>query len=138
MYQNFSLRQNMQIPHENVHVTGTAGNSDAEIYALSKNYQIHKPPELKEFIKDNAQLIQYINAITPLINNQFPNYKKCITFCKDPEFDELEDVTIYINSFKEDFDRGWKKLDELEKELFGIDEFSNKIKGLVSLDLWIK
>ena len=84
MYQNFSLRQNMQIPHENVHVTGTAANSDAEIYALSKNYQIHKPQELKEFIKGNAQLIQYINAITPLINNQFPNYKKCITFCKDP------------------------------------------------------
>ena len=122
----------------NGHVNGSDRNSSADMDVFSKNYEIHNPNELNEFIKNNVQLIQYITAITPIINNHFPNYKKCITFCKDPEFEELDDVTIYINSFQSDFDNDWKKLDELEKELFGIVEFSNRIKGLVSLDLWLK
>jgi len=137
MYQNFSLRQNMQIPQENTYYSGTVSNLDLKFQVLSKSFEIHKPNELKEFIKDNIELIEYLNCLIPLINNHFPNYKKCLTFCQDPEFYELDDVTIYINSFKSNFNDDWKKLDKLEKEIFYIDEFSNQIKGLVSVDLWL-
>lgn len=137
MFQNFSLRQNMQIPQENVYYSGTASNLALKFDDLSKSFEIHKADELKGFIKNNVGLIEYINCLIPLINNHFPNSKKCLTFSQDPEFDELDDVTIYIHTFKSDFDDDWKKLDELEKEIFYIDEFSNQIKGLVLLDLWL-
>lgn len=136
---NFSLRQNMQIPFENVY-QDVSGIRDLEedIQNLSQYYEIHKVHEVNDFIKKNVELIPYINRITPLINNHFPCYKKCLTFSQDPEFDELDDITIYINSLKSEFEADWRKLDELERELFHINEFSTKIKGLVSVDLWLK
>lgn len=138
MYQNFSLRQNMQIPQENIYNTSRVSSPDENIEDLSKYYEIRKPREVKEFIKVNNKIIRYIYSITPLIDSHFPGYKKCLTFCKDPEFDELDDITIYINCLKSQFDAEWKKLDELEKELFYLDGFSNQTKGLISVDLWLK
>ena len=136
---NFSLRQNMQIPFENVY-QNASGRMDLEedIERLAEDYEVHKPRKVKDFIEKNAELIAYINRITPIINNHFPNYRKCLTFCPDPEYDELDDITIYINSLRSEFDADWKKLDELERELFHITEFSTRIKGLVSVDLWLK
>ena len=129
----------MQIPVENV-FQNVSDRMDLEEYVekLSHNYEIHKPHEVKDFIKKNVELIPYINRITPIINNRFPSYKKCLTFCQDPEFEELDDINIYISSLKSEFDADWKKLDELERELFHITEFSTKIKGLVSVDLWLR
>lgn len=138
MYQNLFLRQNMQIPQENVYNPITISSLDKNIEDLSKNYEIHKPQEVKEFFEDYDELVQYISSITPLIDKHFPDYKKCLTFCQDPEFEELDDITIYIHSFKSQFDTDWKKLDELEKELFYLDGFSNQTKGLISVDLWLK
>ena len=136
---NFSLRQNMQIPVGNVHPNvSDRWDLEEDIEKLSHNYEIHKPHKVKDFIKRNAELVPYINRITPIIDNHFPSYKKCLTYCQDPEFEELDDITIYINSFRSEFDDYWKKLDELEKELFHITEFSTKIKGLVSVDLCLK
>lgn len=138
MYQNLFLRQNMQIPQENVYNPITISSLDKNIEDLSKNYEIHKPQEVKEFFEDYDELVQYISSITPLIDKHFPDYMKCLTFCQDPEFEELDDITIYIHSFKSQFDTDWKKLDELEKELFYLDGFSNQTKGLISVDLWLK
>ena len=138
MYQNFSLRQNIQIPQENVNNAIKISSLDKNIEDLLKNYEIHKPQEVKEFFEANNELVQYISSITPLIDKHFPGYKKCLTFCQDPEFGELDDISIYIHSIKSQFDTDWKKLDELEKELFYLDGFSNQTKGLISVDLWLK
>lgn len=138
MQKNFSLSQNMQIPQERWFTkTDISIDFNDEIEKLSKNYDIHKTQQIKDFIIKNTELICYIDTITPIINNHFPDYKKCITFCKDPEFDELDDITIYINSVKDEFDNDWKKLDKLEKELFCLSGFPTKIKGLISVDLWL-
>lgn len=139
MQKNFSLRQNMQIPQEN-HYTGILDRNvfDELIDILSKNYEVHNAECVKDFIEKNKELLPYINKITPIINKHFPDYKKCITFCQDPEFKELDDITIYINSIESTFDTDWKKLDILENELFYIDDFSSKIKGLITVDLWLK
>ena len=127
----------MQISQDNFYPTASAENNlDGEMERLSKNFEIHKLIELKNFLQKNAGLIQYIDRITPIINSHFPDYKKCITFCQDPEFEELDDITIYINSLKTEFDKDWKQLDKLERELFYIKDFSTEIKGLISMDLW--
>lgn len=138
MHKNFSLTQNMQIP-QGMESTGTnfSINLDDEIEKLSKIYGIHKTQQIKDFLIDNVELIPYIDTIAPIIDNHFPNCKKCMTFCKDPEFDELDDITIFLGSLKDEFDNDWKKLDKLEKELFYLSEFSTKIKGLISVDLWL-
>ena len=113
-------------------------NLDYEIEELSDSYEIHNSRQVEDFIEKNSGLLQYIKAIAPIIDNHFPEYKKCLTFCQDPEFSELDDITIYINSIKSSFESDWKRLDELERELFFITDFSAKIKGLLSLDLWLK
>ena len=81
MNQNVSLRQNMQIPHQN---SGNAVNVDQYLEKLSECYELLNIHEVKDFIEKNLDLIPYINKITPLINNSFPEYKKCLTFAQDP------------------------------------------------------
>ena len=130
--------QNMQIPQDMSYTSLPIDSFDDEFKKLSKDYEIHKTKQVKKFIDEHNPLLAYINAITPLINKYFPEYKKCIIFSEDPEFEGLDDITIYIKSFKSSFDSDWKRLDELEDELFYITEFSRKIKSLVSLDLWLK
>ena len=138
MQKNFSLSQNMQMPRKRV-VTDTnlSTNFDEKIEKLSKSYEIHKIKQIKNFIIKNTDLIHYLNTITPIINNHFPNHKKCITFCEDLEFEKLDEITIYINSFESEFEKDWKTLDKLEMELCCLDGFSTKLKGLVSVDLWL-
>lgn len=135
---NFSLAVNMQIPQENTYSEMPVnGVHDKEMEKLSESYKIHNAQLVREFILNNNGLLQYISEITPIVNNYFPNYQKCLTFCRDPEFGELDDITIYINSFMSSFDEDWEKLDKLERELFYLQKFPTKIKGLVSLDLWL-
>ena len=107
MHKIFPLRHVLQIPQQKAYT----GVLDEDIKILSKNFEIHNALKVKEFLGKNSELILYINRITPLINNHFPDYKKCITFCQDPEFDGLDDITIYINSFKSEFDNDWMELD---------------------------
>ncbi|MBQ9161528.1 MAG: hypothetical protein IJ122_09480 [Methanobrevibacter sp.] len=139
MNNNFSLRQNMQIPQKRAYVGLEFGNNlDEEIEELSKHYEIHNIHQVKDFIRKNEDLVEYIKSITPIIDKHFPDNKKCLTFCEDSEFEELDDITIFISCFKADFDRDWKQLDVLEKELCYLDGFSTKLKGLISVDLWVE
>lgn len=137
MQKDFTSTQNIEMPQKAPCSHGRfKDNPDYEFEKLSKSYEIHNIPQVRDFITKNGGLLQYIRTITPLINNYFPAYKKCLTFCRDPEFSELDDITIYINSIKSSFESDWERLDELEKELFYVSEFPARIKGLVSLDLW--
>ncbi len=127
----------MQIPQENMY-TGLSikPSFDSEFDELSKEYKIHKSQHVKEFIENNCGLLDYINKITPIINIYFPKHLKCITFCRDYEFEELTDITIYIKSSDDSFDDDCERFDELEIEIIKMNGFS-KIKNLVSMDLWL-
>ena len=139
MQKDFTLTQNIEMPQKTpCSQDRFKDNLDYELDKLSKSYEIHNIPQVRDFITENRDLLQYIRTITPLINNYFPEYKKCLTFCRDPEFSELDDITIYINSIKSSFESDWEKLDELEKELFYISKFPARSKGLISLDLWFQ
>lgn len=138
MQNNYSQKIFMQIPQENTY-TGLALKPDLneEFNKLSNNYKVHRIHQVKEFIKNNPELMNYINKITPIINKFFPKHIKCITFCRDYEFEELNDITIYINSSNESFDDDCEKFDELEVEIIKLNGFTTNIKKLVSMDLWL-
>lgn len=138
MQQNYSQRLEIQIPRENIY-TGLEirPDFDDEFERLSKNYKIHRIDQVKKFIKKNSELIGYINTITPIIEEYFPKNLKCITFCQDYEFEELNDITIYIHSSDDTFDEDCKKFDELEIEIIELNEFSTNITKLLSMDLWL-
>ena len=42
--------------------------------------------ELKAYIVKDNRIIPYINSITPLIIEYFPDNKRYLTYCKDPEY----------------------------------------------------
>jgi hypothetical protein len=127
---------NMQIPQEMPYVRLPVDNIDEKIEKLSESYNIEKRQKVKEFVNNNPKLIQYLDKITPIINNYFPHNLKTLTFCEDPEFEELNDITIYIHTTESEYPADWKKYDELETEILTRNDFSTKIKQLVSISLW--
>lgn len=135
MKHNFSQRLEMQIPQENAY-TGMKimKNFDEKFEELSKNYSLHNVKQLKTFIKKHENILDFIHGITPLINKYFPNYKKSIEFCEDPEFNDLDFVMIYINCSIYEKDR--KTLEKFKNEPLYMSKFSKKINGLVCVGLW--
>ena len=73
MQRNFSKRLEMQIPQENTYARlEILPDFNKEFEKLSKDYTLRKPNELKEYLKQDEQLIPYINTLTPLIREYFP------------------------------------------------------------------
>ena len=130
--QNSSLRQNMQIPHQN---SGNTVNVDEYLEKLSECYELQNIHEVKDFSEKNLDLIPYVNKITPLINNCFPEYAKCLTFAHDPEFDDLSSLIIHVKSLESRLDEDFEKLINLEREFIGLDGFSTQTKSLIIMDL---
>ena len=59
-----------------------------------------------------------------------------MTFYEDFEFEELNDLTIYINTHKSMLDNDWKKFKELEMRMLKMKESRGEINTLVSISLW--
>lgn len=127
--------QNMKIPPERQFAGLESDNINEKIEKLSESYNIEKRQKVEEFMNDNPELIQYLDKITPIINNYFPHNLKTLTFCEDPEFEELNDITIYIHTTESQYPADLKKYDELETEVLRRNDFS-KTKQLVSISLW--
>lgn len=109
-------------------------NFDEEFKKLSKNYTLHDMGKIKCFIEKHKIILDYIHEITPLINDYFPNYAKIIAFCEDPEFDELDYISIYVQGSS--LDEDWEILKKLKNEPIYMSKFSKNINGLVCVDLW--
>ena len=80
MKQYLSQKLEMQIPQENV-FTGMEimKDFDKRFEELSKNYNIRKKEALRSYLEENKELISYMEFITPLVNQYFPNNKKYLT-----------------------------------------------------------
>ena len=111
-------------------------NFDDALEKLSKKYNMKNRNEVEKFLKNHSELIQYIQKITPLIHDYFPNYQKCLVFRPDPEFDDLDDVAIYILGKNSSFKEEREKLENLNKDILYITDVSTQIKRLVSVGLW--
>ena len=135
MQQNYSQKLEMQIPQENIY-TGLEimGNFNAEFEKLSENFTVHNKSKVKHFIKQHENILEFIHELTPLINDYFPNYKKIIEFCQDPEFSQLDFVMIYIESSAYETDK--EILDKFKNEPVYMSKFSKNINGLLCVELW--
>lgn len=52
-----------------------------EFEKLSKDFALRRINELKEYLKKDERLIAYINTITPLIKEYFPENKMYLILC---------------------------------------------------------
>lgn len=137
MQQFYSQRPEMQIPQENTYKRlEIMRNLDAEFKTLSKNYLINKKNELIKYIKKHDELIPYLKTITPLINNYFPNNKKYLTFCKDPEFKELNQAMICVIGQDSLFEEERELMKSLNNDILYLNEFPINVKNLISVRLW--
>ena len=137
MQQKFSQRLEMQIPKENTY-TGAVKmpNIDDELEKLSKYYILRKTDELKEYLKKDERLIQYIKFITPIIRKYFSARKIYLTYCIDPEFEELNDVKICVIGNDSSFEDEHELMNNLNDELLHSTEFPVEVKSLLSVRMW--
>jgi hypothetical protein len=112
-------------------------NADEKIEMLFNGYTVHRKGEVTAYIKEHPEIIPYIEKITPIISSHFPDRKKCMTFCEDYEFEEPNDITIYIPSSETRFESDWKKFKEMEIEILKMKEFPRRMNTLISIDLWL-
>ena len=101
---------------------------------LSKYYKLYNPEQLKSFIRDRENALEFIHEITPLVYEYFPEQDKILEFCKDPEFESLDFIMINIKCI--DFEKDYATLEKFRKEHLYKSKFEKKINGLVSVDLW--
>jgi hypothetical protein len=137
MKQNYSQRLEMQIPQENTYVgLANTTNMDQELENLSKDYELRKIDELKEYMKKDDRLIPYIHSITPLIKEYFPANERYLTYYIDPEFEELNHALICVIGNDSAFEKERRLMNELNEELLYLTEFSVHVKSLISVRLW--
>ena len=137
MKQNFSQRLEMQIPQEKTyfgHVN--TPNIDEELEKLSKNYTLRKINELKEYLTMNERLIPYIHSITPLIKEYFPDHRIYLTYCIDPEFNELNSAKICVIGNNSLFEEEHELMNSLNDKLLYSNEYPVSVKSLISIRMW--
>ena len=137
MQQNYSQRLEMQIPQENTY-TGLENslNLNYELEKLSKKYNLRRVNELKEYIVKDEMIIPYINSITPLIMKYFPENKRYLTYCTDPEFEELSKAKICIIGNNSLFEEERALMSTLNEEILYLKNYPTHVKNLISVRLW--
>lgn len=137
MNHHYSQKLEMQIPKENTYTGLTkTPNIDSELEKLSKNYSLRKINELREYLKKDNRLVPYIHSITPLIKKYFPNKKIYLTYCIDPEFEELNSVKICVIGNDSLFEEEHALMNALNEDLLYSTEFPVEVKNLISVRLW--
>lgn len=102
---------------------------------LADEYNLINPIDIYKFILENNDLIELIQKIKPLLNKFFPNCTYSLEFVPDPEFESLNQLVIYVHSTSS-FDKGWNLLKQLKKDFRNLKVSNEKIKRLLSVDLW--
>ena len=135
MQQNYFQRLEMQISQENIN-TGLENSLNYELEKLSKKYNLRRVNELKEYIVKDEMIIPYINSITPLIMEYFPDNKRYLTYCTDPEFEELSKAKICIIGNDSLFEEERELMSALNDEILYLKNYSTHVKNLISVRLW--
>ena len=137
MKNNFSLTQNMQISKETAYVgLSDASGTDCEVEKLSQNYVLRRIDDLERYLKKDERLVQYILSITPIINSYFPQNKKYLTYCIDPEFSDLNQAVICVIGNDSSFEEEHDLMNRLNSEILHLDEFSVEVKSSVAVRMW--
>lgn len=102
---------------------------------LADEYNLINPLDIYKFILENNDLIELIQKIKPLLNKIFPNCTYSLEFVPDPEFESLNQLVIYVHSTSS-FDKDWNLLKQLKKDFRNLKVSNEKIKRLLSVNLW--
>ena len=137
MQKNYSQGLEMQIPQENTY-TGLENsvNLNNELEELSKKYHLRRVEELKAYIVKDNRIIPYINSITPLIIEYFPDNKRYLTYCKDPEFKDLSKAKICIIGNDSLFEEERELMNVLNEKLLHMKNYPSHVKNSISVRLW--
>jgi hypothetical protein len=87
-------------------------------------------------MKKDDRLIPYIHSITPLIKEYFPNHRKYLTYCIDPEFEELNCAKICVIGNDSLFEEEHALMNRLKKEIIYSTDYPVEVKSLISVRLW--
>ncbi len=107
---------------------------DSKFQDLIAKFKTLNHDEIYEFIAENDLFLDLYDDIVPLIEKYFPKCSCSLEFHADPEFDNLNQLVIYVHSNDEDFEKDWKKLEELNEDIR--ESLGSEVKELISVDLW--
>ena len=124
----------MQIPKENPYV-GLVNISDG-FEELSQYYCLRKADEVMEYLSSDERRISYLVSIAPLIDKYFPENEKFLTYCRDPEFNVLDQAMVCVIGNDSLFEREHELMNRLNDEILHLDEFPVKVKSSLSVRLW--
>lgn len=96
--------------------------------------ETHNSKEIYEFLVKNQFLLDYYNELMELMKKYFPKSSYSLEFHCDSEFDNLNQLVMYVHLKDEDFEDEWDKLKELNDEIRMT--LGNDVKELISVDLW--
>ena len=111
-YQTISQSNNADIATIN-----NIETSKSNFKELSKHYELLNPDEIYEFIKLNNNLLNELYQVLPLLNKYFPSKRFQLKFVPDYEFEELNQLVVYICSDEDNFEDDWKIINELDAKL---------------------
>lgn len=114
---------NELIKNTNIDVSNFS-DFDFQILELNNTYNFINPLEIKKFIYENKQFIDFFNEITPILKKQYPNNNYSLEFLVDPENDDLNQIELIINVNSKDTNSNSvvSKWRELNKNLRDIEK----------------
>lgn len=102
---------------------------------LSKYYTLYNEEEIYKFLKSHPNLVEALYQILDPISKYFKHDKLILEFVPDYEFEELNQVVVYICADENSFDKNWDLLNKLEDEIRNLDiDFS--VFNSFFVDLW--
>lgn len=97
---------------------GTSNDKQEIFEKLTEHYELTNPDEIYDFIKLDIDLLNELDQILPLLNKYFPTKKFYLKFVPDYEFEDLDQLVVYICTDNENFEEDWKILNELNSQLW--------------------
>ena len=85
---------------------------------LTKHYELLNPDEIYDFIKLDIDLLNELDQVLPLLNKYFPTKKFYLEFAPDYEFEDLNQLVVFVCTDDEHFEEDWKILNELNSQLW--------------------
>lgn len=100
------------------------------------NFELLNKDEIINFIVKHMGLIELIEKVTIIISDYFPNNSFALEFDKDPEIPNFNKIIMYVKGEDETFDKDWKKVKKVNKEIRTLSLYDDSVKNLLFIDLW--
>lgn len=100
------------------------------------NFELLNKDEIINFIVKHMGLIELIEKVTIIISDYFPNNSFALEFDKDPEIPNFNKIVMYVKGEDETFDKDWKKVKKVNKEIRTLSLYDDSVKNLLFIDLW--